>query len=165
MKKRVFVLLCVVFLVGTLSGCSNQDVGASCNEIVKACSDVAEEGSFDIWVSYGEDLYEESFSGMYGVQYDMLQDGAILYTEEGGKADEISIMRLKKADDVSIAKSKLEDRITQRRKVFEGYKPEEVSKLDQAYVMVQGNYVALIISEDSQKFETEIRKMISEGAE
>ena len=60
MKKRVFVLLCVVFLVGTLSGCSNQDVGASCNEIVKACSDVAEEGSFDIWVSYGEDLYEES---------------------------------------------------------------------------------------------------------
>lgn len=166
MRKRLSALLCVTLLTGVfcgLSACKASEQGPACVEIAKACSAVAEEGTFDIWASYGEDLYKDSFSNMYGVGYDMLEDGAILYTEEGGKADEISIMKLKKTEDVSLAKDKLEERIAERKHLFEGYKPEEVSKLEGAYVFAQGNYAVLLISKSNQKFETEIRTMISQG--
>ncbi|MEE0515000.1 MAG: DUF4358 domain-containing protein [Emergencia sp.] len=166
MKKRVLVFLCAALLMlsaGTLTGCGKDTSAVSCLDIVKACSETADDGTFDIWTSYGETLYEESFDTMYGVQYDMLADGAVLYTEKGGKADEISIMRLSDSNDVSLAKEKLQQRIEERRKVFAGYKPEEIAKLDNASVIVQGDYAALIIAEDTQKFETEIRRVISEG--
>ncbi len=154
--------MCAFLLVSALAGCGGgAGKGVACLDIVKACSQVAEEGTFDTWASYGEEVYDSSFSTMYGVQYDMLDDGAILYTGEGGLADEISIMRLKDAGDISIAKQKLEERIDERRKTFAGYKPDEMSKLDNAYVMIQGNYVALLISDDNQRFEAEIRRVIS----
>ena len=162
----MLTLFCVTALIGALCGlsaCKATGQGPDCADLVKACSAVADEGTFDIWASYGEDLYKDSFRNMYGVQYDMLEDGAILYTQEGGKADEISVMKLKKAEDVSLAKEKLSERIGERRHLFEGYKPEEVSKLENAYVFSQGNYVVLLISEKNQKFETEIRTAISEG--
>ena len=163
MKKRVLVFLCAALLMlsaGTLTGCGKDTSAVSCLDIVKACSETADDGTFDIWTSYGETLYEESFDTMYGVQYDMLADGAVLYTEKGG---EMSIMRLSDSNDVSLAKEKLQQRIEERRKVFAGYKPEEIAKLDNASVIVQGDYAALIIAEDTQKFETEIRRVISEG--
>ncbi len=165
MKKQALVILCLIIGCGILTSCGAGSKEVSCIDIVKACSQIADKGSFDTYTTYGEDLYKDSFDTMYGVQYDMLDDGAVLYTESGGKADEISIMHLKNNADVSIAKRKLEDRISERRNMFANYKPEEVSKLDSAYVIVQGNYVVLIISDDNQKFETEIRKNISKEAE
>lgn len=102
---------------------------------------------------------------LYGVQFDMIDDGAVLQTSSGGVADEVSVMHMKKSEDVSIAKSKLEDRITERRQEFSGYKPEEVYKLDNARVVVQGNYVALIVSDDADQVEAALRNAISKGVE
>ena len=53
-------------------------------------------------------------------------------------------------------------RIEDRKNQFSGYKPEEVYKLDNAIVMVQGRYVALIIGEDPQMLESGIREAISQ---
>ena len=165
MKRQVLTILCLIIACGILTSCGGGNKETACIDIVKACSKIADKDSFDTYTVYGEDLYKNSFDTMYGVQYDMLDDGAVLYTESGGKADEISIMHLKSNADVSIAKRKLEERISERRNMFANYKPEEVSKLDNAYVAVQGSYVALIISDDNQRFETEIRKNISKGEE
>ena len=170
MKKRIYkryaalimtVVLCAA-MTAAFSGCANDNSGASCRDILDACRKIAPEGSFDTLVCYGEDIYEESFDNLYGIQYDDISDGAILYTESGGLADEISIVRMKDNEDVSIAKQKLLDRIESRRQTFAGYKPEEVRKLDSASVIVQGNYAALIISDSNDDFETEIRRVISE---
>ena len=91
----------------------------------------------------------------------MIDDGAVLQTSSGGTADEVSVLLLKKSEDVSIAKQKLEDRITERRNEFSGYKPEEVYKLDNARVVVQGNYAALIICDDADTIEAALRGAIS----
>ena len=72
---------------------------------------------------------------------------------------------MKENGDVQVAKQKLQDRIEERRGAFAGYKPEEVYKLDNASVIVQGNYAALIISDDNEGFEAEIRRVISQGVE
>lgn len=168
MKKKASALLCMMGILGMIflfSGCGGEEKGPACIDIVRACSAAADKGTFDTWTGYGETLYEDSFSTMYGIQYDMLKDGAILYTQEGGKADEISIMRLKNMEDLSLVKEKLSDRIAERKHLFEGYKPEEVSKLDSAYVIAQDNYVALLIGDQNQKLETQIRTAISQGVE
>ena len=91
----------------------------------------------------------------------MIDDGAVLQTAGGGVADEVSVLHLKKSEDVSIAKKKLEDRVTERRNQFNGYKPEEVYKLDNARIVVQGNYVALLICNDADNVEAALRGAIS----
>ncbi len=159
-RKGVLMLIIISIL---FAGCGQKDDAPKCLDIVKACEKVTKEGTFDTWAGYGEEIYDNSFDSLYGVQFDMIDDGAISYTSEGGTADEISIIHLKENSDVSIARDKMQDRINERRQTFAGYMPEEVYKLDNATVMVQGNYVALIISEDNDIIETEIRRVISEG--
>lgn len=164
--KTALVLLAVIVGIGMFCACGDSGTeNVKCLDIVKACKDAASEGTLDEWYSYGEDLYDDSFDNLYGVQFDMIDDGAVLQTSSGGVADEVSVMHMKKSEDVSIAKSKLEDRITERRQEFSGYKPEEVYKLDNARVVVQGNYVALIVSDDADQVEAALRNAISKGVE
>lgn len=164
--KTALVLLAVIVGISMFCACGDSGTeNVKCLDIVKACKDAASEGTLDEWYSYGEDLYDDSFGNLYGVQFDMIDDGAVLQTSSGGVADEVSVMHMKKSEDVSIAKSKLEDRITERRQEFSGYKPEEVYKLDNARVVVQGNYVALIVSDDADQVEAALRNAISKGVE
>lgn len=157
------MILAMILAVATITGCGDSNDSVKCVDIVKACKEIASEGTFDEWYSYGEEAYDDNFDNLYGVQYDMIDDGALLQTSTGGVADEISVLHLKKNEDVSITRTKLQDRITERINEFSGYKPEEVYKLDNAKVIVQGNYVCLIAAEDSDSMETEIRRVISEG--
>ena len=152
-----------ISMVTGLTACGSSDGKAQvkCLDIVKACSEAASEGSLNEWYSYGEDAYDDSFDSLYGVRFDMIDDGAVLQTAGGGVADEVSVLHLKKSEDVSIAKKKLEDRVTERRNQFNGYKPEEVYKLDNARVVVQGNYAALIVSDDADTIEAALRGAIS----
>lgn len=165
--KLLILAVMMLTAAGLLAGCGSDSSGdqVKCLDIVKACSEAASEGTLDEWYSYGEELYDESFDNLYGVQFDMIDDGALLQTASGGVADEVSVLHLKKSSDVSIAKQKLEDRIAERRNEFNGYKPEEVYKLDNARVIVQGNYAALIISDDADNVEAALRSAISGDGE
>ena len=155
------LLLVLGMLLLTACGSSDGKAQVKCLDIVKACSEAASEGSLNEWYSYGEDAYDDSFDSLYGVRFDMVDDGAVLQTAGGGVADEVSVLHLKKSEDVSIAKKKLEDRVTERRNQFNGYKPEEVYKLDNARIVVQGNYVALLICDDADNVEAALRGAIS----
>lgn len=168
LKKPIAVFLLTLMTAAIalcLCGCGKESGVADCRDILDACRKIAPEGSFDTLVCYGEELYDDSFDSLYGIQFKDISDGAILYTEEGGSADEISIVCMKENGDVSVAKQKFQERIEARRGTFSGYKPEEVYKLDNASVIVQGNYAALIISDDNEGFEAEIRRVISEANE
>lgn len=161
---RPFVLLLMLILLGTLAtGCGGGSDDVACIDIVKGCSEIAKEGTFDTWVGYGEELYDDSVESMYGIQPDMIDDGAICYTGAGGVADEISVLHLKDQNDLSIVKTKLGERVEMRRNTFEGYEPKEVEKIDDSRIIVQGNFVILLITDDNDAMETEIRRIISEG--
>ena len=166
MKKRVLVFLCAALLMlsaGTLTGCGKDTSAVSCLDIVKACSETADDGTFDIWTSYGETLYEESFDTMYGVNMICWQTVRFSIPKKAAKPTRFPLCVFLTAMMCRLQKKKCGERIEERRKVFAGYKPEEIAKLDNASVIVQGDYAALIIAEDTQKFETEIRRVISEG--
>ena len=161
MKKIFTVLLIAAVTLGLLAGCGgSKNSGPSCTDILSKVRDSQESG-FDTMYTYSDEEYKDNFDFMYGITWDMIDDGGILYTEQGGLADEISIVHLKDQSDISIAKEKFGNRIEDRKNTFQGYKPEEVYKLDNAKVIVQGNYVCLIIAEDSDLMETTIRDAVT----
>ena len=166
MKRFFACVLLFALLALTVSGCGSNGTskGPSCADILNSVKDATEDG-FDKVYTYEDSEYQDNFSHMYAVMWDMIDDGGILYTEKGGLADEISLMHIKDQGDISIAKEKLQERIEERRNQFNGYKPEEVYKLDNATVIVQGNYIALLIGEDPAMLEVEIRNAISNLSE
>ena len=157
MKKILALTVIAAMMLCMLAGCGGStNTGPSCREILEAVKEGTEEG-FDTLYSMNDDEYKDNFEFLYGITWDMIDDGGILYTESGGLAHEISIVHLKDQGDISLAKDKFADRLEDRMNTFSGYKPDEVYKLDNARIIVQGNYVALIIAEDSGAMETIIR--------
>ena len=163
MKKLSVFIIVFALSVCFLAGCgSASNDGPECADILNSIKETTDDG-FDTVYSYNDDMYRDSFGNMYGITWDMIDDGGIIYTGEGGLADEISIVHLKDQADIKIAKDKMNDRLSERRNAFMGYKPEEVYKLENAVIMVQGNFVALIISDDPAMMETKLRGYITDN--
>ena len=161
MKRKVYSVLVLALMLVFLTACGSGNDADSRDVLSKVTEEFHEE--FDTVASYGESLYDDSFGNMYGVQFNMINDGAICYLDEGNSASEVSILHLKKSEDINVTKLKLEDRVASRRNTFAGYLPEEVSKIDNYQIIVQGNFVCLIIAEDPAMVESVIRAAISEG--
>lgn len=88
------------------------------------------------------------FAILCDISYDKIDEFVYQYASEG-LADEIAIIRLKDTQDMKELKEELEERIESRKTSFQTYNPEEVEKLEQAQVVVKGNYVALLICQQS----------------
>ncbi|MBQ6675411.1 MAG: DUF4358 domain-containing protein [Ruminococcus sp.] len=110
--------------------------------------------------SYGFDTFCSKLYG--GATIDDIADGAISYASTGGNADEVSILKAadeeKQADMTRI----LKDRVDVRRHDFEGYKPEELPKIDKARVFEANGYSVLVIADNAEEIEKAF-KSISEG--
>lgn len=101
--------------------------------------------------SYGERTYTENFQNLYGMELepDLISDGAIAYAN--GSADEISLLYVYDADAVSAVKRLLENRVERRIRDFTGYMPEELPKLEDARIAVNGHYVLLVIGDNAEE--------------
>ena len=110
--------------------------------------------------SYGFDTFCAKLYG--GLSADELSDGAISYASSGGNADEVSL--LKAADDKKQGElsAVLKDRLDMRRHDFEGYKPEELPKIDKARVFECNGFCILVIADNAEDIEKAF-KSIAEG--
>ena len=161
--KRILSLFIIFALLSTLfTACGSQkNNDPSCADILNDVMENTEE--YDTIFVAGDDTLENNYDNMYAIKRDIVDDCGILYLEEGGLANELSLFHMKDSGDVQLAKDKLQDRLATRRNQFAGYKPEEVYKLDNAVVMAQGNFVALIVSEDPSMMESVLRQAITDN--
>ena len=144
------------------AGCgASESNDPSCSDILNDVMSNSEE--FDTLYKAGDDTLENNYDSMYAVKRDLVDDCAIIYLEKGGTANELSLLHLKDAGDVQLAKDKLQDRLDTRKNQFAGYKPEEVYKLENALIVSQGNFVALIVSQDPPMLEAALRQAISDN--
>lgn len=88
------------------------------------------------------------FAILCDISYDKIDEFVYQYASEG-LADEIAIIRLKDTQDMKALKEELEERIVSRKASFQTYNPQEVEKLEQAQIVVKGNYAALLICQQS----------------
>ena len=74
----LIMILMIAIATSLFSGCGKDSGHASCRDILDACRKIAPEGSFDTLAAYGEELYDDSFDSLYGIQFKDISDGAIL---------------------------------------------------------------------------------------
>lgn len=95
----------------------------------------------------GEELYETYLTVSYGLAEEDVADGATLATG-GASAQEIAVFRLTEDADGAAVTETLETYLVNRTGSFTGYLPEEAALLEDAEVVSQGDYVALLACED-----------------
>ena len=68
-------------------------------------------------------------------------------------AEEVTVIKAKDAADVQHIKDAIDVRIEDQKFSYEDYKPEEMTKIDGALVLTHGNYVLLVMADDTSSVE------------
>lgn len=137
--KWICLLLCIVLLTGMV-GC--QKVPSEPVDIDALFATLLAEVDFETELSdAGED------SALY---FPELPQGAriTLYIGSGYYADEAVLITLADKADADAAMEAVEEHIAQKRNQFLNYIPEEVSKIDNARIWQEENYIIVCISKD-----------------
>lgn len=164
LKRHIMsAMLCVSLL---LSGCggdsssedkisaSNTDNSVTAVQILDALEEKGYDSAMDARAVYGDESFNGACEKLYGVTADSLTDGGIIYDSTGSTADEVSL--IKASDDSVDCEELLNNRIQARIKDFEGYKPDELGKIESAEVFSCGDLWVLVISDDPEKIKQDI---------
>lgn len=159
------VLIYIVFSVGCNGGAVESESFGETNtlsakEIIQKLADESGDNNLNTLAFFDEDIFKNNCEKLYGISYEVLSDGGIVFAGSGGLADEVTIL---KAKDGNIKKltSMLESRIERRISDFTGYKPTEISKIEKAVVFECGGFAILIISDNGEILKHQIEEIIS----
>lgn len=138
----------------------------SAEEYLKAAVNKAPDSLLDETTAKGDTSdygFDNFCAKLYGgLDKDELADGAISYASSGGNADEISILKAADPEKQSALTQVLKDRVDTRHHDFEGYKPEELPKIEKAKVFEANGFSILVISDNADEIENAFEE-ISEG--
>lgn len=165
MKKLKFCIVTLLILLA-FTGCSEQrssETAMSLDEItsaiVKSQSDIPE---LEQITSEDANFYEY-LSKSYLISEEQTEDGMICYAE-GAQAYEIAVLVMTDNTAAESAETLLQDYITKRADIFEGYAPEQAELAKGGITVVNGKYVALLICGDTSAAETAFLNCFGENA-
>lgn len=148
-KKYLAVFAAIAMAAAMMVGCS----GDNKNEVQPDVSAVRDSVVSGIEFPEMVNGTADNIAFMYGLDVSTFESYACSYAGSGGDADEVAVFKVKSKDDVADVKAALEKRVADQAKLYSGYAPIEADQLNNAVVKVNGNYVFLAVSEDSQKAE------------
>lgn len=158
MNKKIFIFIVIALIVIVGVGIiflnkNNKNIQINTKDLA---SKIIEAGVF-------EDELVEVNSEMIMSDYNFTTDEVeefVSYQGSGATSEEIVILKVKEKSNLNNIKNKIEDRLEERKEAFESYLPEEVGKIDNKVFRVEGNYVILCISNDTNKVNTLINDYI-----
>lgn len=158
MFKKIIIFFCASLLLLGVAGCTDNDGkktdnnetdgNVKCSEILEEILTEATGTHTDKKLFYDDEKYEEYFEYLYNTSVKRVSDGAFAYASSA-YADEITVLYAEDKDDVDTIVKHLEDRISNRIQDFNGYKPEEVAKLENAVIKTSGNYIIMAVSDEA----------------
>lgn len=158
MNKKIFIFIVIALIVIVGVGIiflnkNNKNIQINTKDLA---SKIIEAGVF-------EDELVEVNSEMIMSDYNFTTDEVeefVSYQGSGATSEEIVILKVKEKSNLNNIKNRIEDRLEERKEAFESYLPEEVGKIDNKVFRVEGNYVILCISNDTNKVNTLINDYI-----
>ena len=158
MNKKIFIFIVIALIVIVGVGIiflnkNNKNIQINTKDLA---SKIIEAGVF-------EDELVEVNSEMIMSDYNFTADEVeefVSYQGSGATSEEIVILKVKEKSNLNNIKNKIEDRLEERKEAFESYLPEEVGKIDNKVFRVEGNYVILCISNDTNKVNTLINDYV-----
>ena len=147
MKKKILIFIIVVVIVAVVLAVmfiprNSKNIQINIQDLA---SKIAESGSF-------EDQLMQVDSEMVIEDYNFSSDEInelVSYQGSGATSEEIVILQVKDKGKINDVKSKIDTRLAERKEAFESYLPEEVGKIDNNILNVEGNYVILCIANDT----------------
>ena len=144
---------------------SSESAQVQCNvsgkEAIEALIEKSGDENLDSTAFYGEELFEENCVKLYDIEYSNLEDGGIAYAGSGGLADEVSIIKVSDMSE-NLVLQFLEKRVERRIQDFTGYKPGEISKIENSKCFAYGGYSILIISDNADDLEKQIKLILEQ---
>lgn len=111
-----------------------------------------------------EDQLEKIDSEMTMQDYNFSTDEVeqlVSYQGSGATSEEIVILQVKGKNNINSVKEKMNTRLSERKEAFESYLPEEVGKIDNSILRVEGNYIILCIANDANTVNNVINEYIN----
>ena len=147
MKKKILIFIIVVVIEAVVLAVmfiprNSKNIQINIQDLA---SKIAESGSF-------EDQLMQVDSEMVIEDYNFSSDEInelVSYQGSGATSEEIVILQVKDKSQINDVKSKIDTRLAERKEAFESYLPEEVGKIDNNILKVEGNYVILCIANDT----------------
>ena len=102
-------------------------------------------------ISYDNELSELSEDDI--TNYVTVEDGVkgVMYMRSGSTAEEVAVFTAPDEATASTMKNNVQEFLNDQKTSFEDYIPEEAQRIDDAVLVVKGNYVILCVSGDSDK--------------
>lgn len=159
MKVRVLKLVALVVVTMTVfvsfTACSNDGKPSAeepkVEDIMSAMEDVL---AIPDQVRIGTDV----FYTFYDISETDVEEVASIKSGNGANADEVTVIKAATGK-IDVVKKALEDRIGLISSLFEEYNPEDKPKIDNATVVVNGNYAFVAVCENSD----DVKKIFEES--
>lgn len=160
-KKKIYiglliiiVIIVFVFLISQLIHPTPTETNMTPSEMASSIVESQSGINHLLSLTKNDEEFNSYVSNYYMIDVHQIKEGIILYAD-GIDANEIAVFVFKDKKDINQTKEKFMKYIENRAKVFEGYAPLQAAMIKKGEVVVNGNYLALLICEDpSQAKET-----------
>ncbi len=144
MKKKILaIVLAVLSLVICLCSCKGSEGKTPATADVAAA--INNSGEFEELIALTEDNISRRY---YGIDLEAIEEFEVLVCSSGAMADEIAVFKMKEKDDVEDMREVVLERKQELYDSFVDYVPTEISKIENAIVSSNGNYVYFIVCKD-----------------
>lgn len=148
MKKKIAIVIVIVLIIiavlGIIINNSNKNIQINIEDLA---TKIAESGAFEDEIAK---IDSEMIMSDYNITTDEVE-GFVSYQGSGATSEEIVILKVKDKSNLNDVKDKINSRIQERKQAFQSYLPEEVGKIDNNILRVEGNYIIFCVSNDSSK--------------
>ena len=160
LKKTVCFALAALMLLcvcGCSSGTPEDEPQVTVSELFQAMMDVDTTLPEMVTRSSQDADAKDNFSFLSDLDYGKVE--AYIYAcADAGTAEEMAVVKLKDKSDAAAMMESLHDHVKARQGTFEEYDPEQVPLTEDAVVIREGRYVALIVSRKNGLAQNEFRK-------
>ncbi len=153
--KICLIILLIIIIVAVIIFLQKNEVNIQIN-IEGLAEEIAKSSAF-------EDQLEKVDSEMTMQDYNFSTDEVaqlVSYQGSGASSEEIVILQVKEKSNINSVKDKINTRLAERKEAFESYLPEEVGKIDNSILRVEGNYIILCVAKDANTVNNVINEYI-----
>lgn len=165
LKKTLCLILAALVLAGT-AGCTEgrEEEGPDLDpaEMIRAMAEVDTTLPEMVTKSSRDAEAKDDFFYLSDLSYGKVEAYCYTYAD-AGTAEEMAVVKLKDKSDAAAMMESLHQHVKTRQGTFEEYDPEQVPLTENAVVIREGRYVALIVSKKNGLAQNEFKRFFQEN--
>lgn len=154
-KILIIVILLIVIIIGGVIILNRNNKNIEIN-IFELANKISQSNAFEDELA---EVEKELVIDEYDFDENKIKE-IVSYQGSGATSEEIVILQSNTKNDLNEIKQKIDDRLVERKEVFESYLPKEVSKIDNKILKIVNNYAILCISNNQEEVNNIINEYI-----